>query len=167
MNVIGDDGTEIKVGLCRSTLDSGAGVRLCVTGSSMVPALWPGDLVEVRRWTRGDLRVGEIVVFEQHRRLVIHRIAEVLEGPRALHLVTRGDAQRVHDQAVELSELLGVVSAIGRCGNRRAPSRRPHLAARGFSYVIGRSEWARRLSLHLYRFASGRLAGGKVRTLLP
>lgn len=157
MNVVADDGTHVKIELCRSTLISGARVRLGVTGSSMLPALWPGDLVDVRLWTADDLRIGAIVVFERERRLVVHRIRGVLERAPARVLITRGDAQCNIDPPVPLPNLLGVVETVRRSGARHVPRRRPHVAAVGMAWLVRRSEWVRRVSLRLYLLRRERL----------
>ncbi|MEX2251139.1 MAG: signal peptidase I [Acidimicrobiia bacterium] len=53
------------------TTVGGATSYVIVTGNSMSPTYFDGDLVVVRR---GDYAVGEIVAFETGRGLVIHRI---------------------------------------------------------------------------------------------
>lgn len=102
-------------------------VRLCVSGTSMVPAMRPGDLITVERATTGEISPGEVVVFARAERLVVHRVKAVVVGPaaadtgnsRELLLTTRGDRSRRNDPMVSSSELLGRVTQIER-GNRCA-----------------------------------------------
>src|ERR1019366_10100376 len=49
-------------------------LRLQVYGESMLPALWPGDVVEIASCSREDVRPGEIVLALREGRLVLHRL---------------------------------------------------------------------------------------------
>jgi len=48
-------------------------VRLQVYGESMLPALWPGDVVEIASCSLEDVRPGEIVLALRDGRLFLHR----------------------------------------------------------------------------------------------
>jgi signal peptidase len=50
-------------------------VRLRVHGESMLPALWPGDMVEIANCSPEDLRTGEIVLAMRDGRFFLHRLA--------------------------------------------------------------------------------------------
>src|SRR5271157_6211990 len=50
------------------------GVRLRVHGESMLPALWPGDVVEIASCSLEDVRPGEIVLARREGRLFLHRL---------------------------------------------------------------------------------------------
>jgi hypothetical protein len=49
-------------------------VRLRVYGESMLPTLWPGDLVEITNCSPEDLRTGEIVLAMREGRFFLHRL---------------------------------------------------------------------------------------------
>ena len=53
--------------------------KLAVTGASMLPAVWPGDVLEVRRQEAAGVRPGDVVLFRREGRLVAHRVVEQLE----------------------------------------------------------------------------------------
>lgn len=95
-------------------------VRLRVSGTSMVPAMRPGDLVTVERATVNEIAPGEIVVFARSGRLVAHRVASIVtskardDNPRQPLLETRGDRARRMDPMVSSSELLGRITQIER-----------------------------------------------------
>jgi signal peptidase len=101
--------------------------RLRVSGTSMVPAMRPGDLITVERAGLGEIKPGEIVVFARAERLVVHRVKAIVvgpvtaktENPRELLLATRGDRSRRNDPMVSSSELLGRVTQVER-GSQRA-----------------------------------------------
>ncbi|MGD1026180.1 S24/S26 family peptidase [Candidatus Binatus soli] len=96
-------------------LRAGREVRLRVAGSSMLPAIWPKDVLLVRPKADSQLFEGEVVVFARDGRLITHRVARRLdaEGHR---LLTRGDSSRAFDLPVEAHDVLGTVSAIYRSG---------------------------------------------------
>ena len=89
-------------------------VCLQVTGSSMIPAIWPGDVVAVRRSELGELRLGQIVLYRQERGLVAHRIVHIYGNL----LTTRGDTLQSDDPPVKASDLVGVVVSLIRRGQR-------------------------------------------------
>ncbi len=111
-------------------------VQLKVAGASMVPALWPGDLVTVRRSDLSELRPGSIVVFRHNERLVVHRLMRWVGGC----IVARGDARPCCDQPVRASEVIGRVESILR--NGRPVSPRFSFRQRVVGLVLRRSAWA-------------------------
>jgi signal peptidase I len=126
-------------------------VQLKVAGASMVPALWPGDLVTVRSCQPSALRPESIVVFRQNHRLVVHRLMH-REGDR---FFTRGDARPRFDDPVTASEIVGCVETVTRDGHPVNP--RPSLWQKAVASVLRRSEWCTsfylRLGSRIRRFA--------------
>ena len=57
-------------------------VQLKVAGTSMVPALLPGDVVTVRSCNAAELKPGSIVVFRKNNRLVTHRFVRRVDVSR-------------------------------------------------------------------------------------
>ena len=49
-------------------------VRLRVFGTSMTPAILPGDLVSIRHVDLDEISAGEVVLFLQNGRLFVHRV---------------------------------------------------------------------------------------------
>ncbi len=113
-------------------------LRLCVTGTSMVPAVHPGDLISVERTGVGEVSPGEIVVFAREGRLVTHRVVARAGSSCEAYLVTRGDRTRRNDPLVSGSELLGRVTSIDRGHRRFQPRNRlatpQHLICRLLCY---------------------------------
>src|SRR5260370_10073752 len=58
----------------RQNSHSRQGVRLRVHGESMLPTLWPSDVVEIESCSLGDVRPGEIVLARREGRLILHRL---------------------------------------------------------------------------------------------
>ena len=53
-----------------------------VHGESMLPALWPGDVVEIESCSLEDIRPGEIVLAQRDGRLFLHRFVAALHAER-------------------------------------------------------------------------------------
>jgi hypothetical protein len=103
-------------------------LRLRVAGTSMMPAIRPGDLLSIDRVNLRDTSPGEIVMFARVGRLFAHRIVDQSGGasdPCASapycasepYLVTRGDRLLENDPPVFQSELIGRVTSIERAGS--------------------------------------------------
>jgi signal peptidase I len=91
-------------------------IQLRVTGSSMLPTLWPGDLVRIESRQFARLAPGEVVFYLREGRLYLHRLVAKREIGRDPLLITRGDAMPADDPPVPRSALLGVATAVRRHG---------------------------------------------------
>ena len=137
----------------------GSGVRLRVHGESMLPTLWPGDVVEIASCSLQDLRPGEIVLARREGRLFPHRLVAPCT-PNGFLL--RGDSMPGPDPLFSSEALLGrlVGSANqGRVGS--APALRPGFGvkwSRALGMLFCHCSVARRLALKLHsrRKASAR-----------
>ncbi len=80
----------------------------------MLPALWPGDVVEVRTATIPEVNVNDIVAFSRDERIFVHRVLrqDLVAGVPVL--ITRGDALAYDDPAVNCAELLGLARVTER-----------------------------------------------------
>ena len=81
-------------------------VRLRVQGESMLPSLWPGDVVEIASCSldEDDLRPGEIVLAMRDSRLFLHRLVAPCT-PTGFRL--RGDSMPACDPSYPPEALLG------------------------------------------------------------
>jgi signal peptidase I len=134
-----------KYELASEVLDIFGHARLPVTGISMLPAMWPGDSLEIVRQESAAIRRGDVVVFRRDGRFVVHRVIQK-NGDR---LLTQGDHLTRPDAPVPLSEVLGCVAAIERGGRRMHP--RLTAWTRMVSWVLSRSEFCTRVAMHLAR----------------
>jgi signal peptidase I len=123
--------------LVEEVVRSFGGVRLRVLGTSMVPALLPGDLVSIRGASLKEISVGEVVLFLQNGRLFVHRVVgsntvSSTGNPEGRYLITRGDRLRHDDPPVSSREILGRVVSIERdhCNIGFAPHGSNSLVAR-------------------------------------
>jgi signal peptidase I len=88
-------------------------LSLRVSGTSMVPAILPGDLISIEPASVAEVAPGEIVVFAREGRLVVHRVVSRNDGG-APGLITRGDRTKRDDAVVSSMELIGRVTRIDR-----------------------------------------------------
>ena len=142
-----DDSHLSKNVLAAEAIRSLGHLRLRVTGSSMLPTLWPGDVLWIRRSSIGEVGIGDIVLFIRDRRLFAHRVIDRSEQA----LVTQGDALPMPDGCVATSELLGTVQAVLRDGHVVPLRANPSLPSRITMFLIRRTQFAARLLLRLHR----------------
>ena len=143
--------------LVQEVADAKGEVRLKVAGGSMLPAVWPGDVVTVRRCAFRELRPGQIVLHGREESLTLHRIARV-GGDQ---VITRGDSLPRYDPPVKAGEVLGQVVGIRR-GDRSIPTEQVFWQ-RVVAAVLRRSRILRRGTVYLHRHLRGtgaRQAGG-------
>jgi len=122
-------------------------LRLRVTGLSMLPAVWPGDIVTVERQEPAHVQSGELVLVEHEGRLRLHRLVARQRFRETVCLVTRGDSLSTDDPPVLPAQVLGVVTSIQRRGKALSPQRSPAKLAWLFSNsYLG--AWTARVALH-------------------
>jgi hypothetical protein len=97
-------------------------VRFVAHGSSMIPSIYPGDLLTVRSESVTSARSGEIVLFLLGGRFFVHRVMRKWPQRDRVLFATRGDALPQEDPPVDGSQLLGRVTAILRYGKRINPA---------------------------------------------
>jgi signal peptidase I len=109
--------------LAADVLERGERLSLRVRGSSMLPSLFPGDVLTFRRCSPAEIVVGDIVLFLREGRCFIHRVAERMAVGGDSRILTRGDALPVCDAPVGETEVLGRLSVVERKGWRLPPPR--------------------------------------------
>jgi hypothetical protein len=137
------EGTALVAEALRLSAGSPQGLHLRVHGESMLPALWPGDVVEIASCSMEDVRPGEIVLAVREGRLFLHRLVSPCT-PKGFRL--RGDSMPGCDPQYPREALLGkFVRAVG--GDRGLCS--PALS-RALGVVFCHCSSARRLALKLH-----------------
>jgi hypothetical protein len=130
-------------------------VRLQVHGESMLPALWPGDVVEIESCPPEEIWPGEIVLALRHGRFFLHRLVGPCK-PSGFQL--RGDSMPGADPQFPPEALLG---RMVRGADDGRDTRRPGLVVKWFralGMLLCHCGVARRLALKLHsrRKASAR-----------
>jgi hypothetical protein len=144
-----DTRRELEGELFLEVLKSAGQARLAVTGTSMLPSIWPGDILEVHRQSVAEIVPGDVVLRERNGAFLAHRVVEKVDWPERTLLITRGDALRAPDRPIAPEELLGRVTAILRGGRRLEPRLTPW--GRFASWVLSRSDLCTKLALRLAR----------------
>ena len=110
-----------KLDLAAEVLRSGGTVRVKAWGTSMLPSLWPGDLLTIENTHAAKIVPGDIVAVRRNGRFFVHRLVEKRMDQGVLSWITRGDAMRQNDPPATNGELLGRVSSIERGHQARTP----------------------------------------------
>ena len=105
-----------RISLAQDTLQQFGRLRFRAMGSSMLPAIAPGDILTFRTATPGELVPGQVVLVQGDGRLVAHRLLSHAQGL----LTTMGDSLRVADAPLRSDRLLGVLDMHQR-GSRTLP----------------------------------------------
>jgi signal peptidase I len=145
MELAGELQDEAKHDLAAEVLRQFGEVRLKVTGASMLPSVWPGDVLTVRRRSPAELLPGRIVLCYRDQGFVAHRMV----GRQGDRIITRGDSHLRDDPPFGEDEVLGEVVSILR--NGRPVPLTPAWWHRIFSWTLRHSELCTRIVLRLRR----------------
>ena len=100
----------IQCDLAAETLRVTGSLQLRVFGGSMLPSVWPGDVLTIRQAAVSEIKPGELALYAHSGGFMVHRVARIM----ADGLITRGDAHRSDDPPAMSSQVLGKVAAIQR-----------------------------------------------------
>jgi hypothetical protein len=101
--------------LVTDALRDGHPVTIRVQGCSMMPAIWPGDLLTIHPTADRMPAVGEIALTVDGDRLRAHRVIAHRHSGSAIVVETRGDALITADEMVGPAEILGTVVLRNGC----------------------------------------------------
>ena len=141
VEVVLDNLNGTKCELAGEVLRSFGSLRLCVTGWSMLPTIWPGDTLVIEPVHADLASEGDIVLFSSGNRFVAHRVvAKSCAPPGGTTVQTQGDALAHTDCPLPGSALLGRVSFIMRNGQCVSPSKTMRFSERTAANLFRRSE---------------------------
>jgi signal peptidase len=135
------------VSLAAEALDSSGQLRLRATGTSMLPALRPGDMLQFHSYRIESAAVGDIVLFRRADSLVIHRVIARSDTG----LVTQGDALAAPDPPVSNADVLGTLVSVTRRGRRMSWNPSTHASLGVTRWLFRRFDLATRLFLRWHR----------------
>jgi hypothetical protein len=110
-----------KHNLAVEVLRSTGMLRLTAFGHSMLPTLFPGDILTVKAEPLPEIQVGDVVLFARQGRFFIHRNLRHLGPASSTLLLTRGDSMPHADEPVTADELLGKIVTFERGNHPPAP----------------------------------------------
>jgi len=132
-----------KLELATELLRAGGMIRIKALGTSMLPTIWPGDILQIESMTRGELVVGDIVLVQQEKRIVIHRLTST-DGAQ---WITRGDAVPQNDPPVMPTDVLGRVTQIQRHNRATKLNSRVTPVRRALAWMLCHSQICREFAL--------------------
>jgi len=145
-----NDREDCKLGLTVEALRRCGTVRLRAWGTSMLPTLWPGDLLTVQAATRDHVIPGDIVLVLRDKRCFVHRLVAQQASADRVSVITCGDAMPDHDPPAAATELLGRVIGVRRGNRNFLSSRRLSLWHSALAWVLCRSDRLRGLALLIH-----------------
>lgn len=124
-----------------------------VRGESMLPALWPGDIVSVESCSIDDLQPGQVVLALRNGNLFLHRL--LVRTSDGFQL--RGDSMPAPDPTFPAEALLGRL--VTDSGTKRTPSKFSVRTSRALGFLLCHCHPLRRIALaiHLRRTNPARL----------
>jgi len=135
-----------KLDLAAEVLRSGGTIRLQALGTSMLPSIWPGDVLSVENKPGEQAVSGDIVLVARERRFFIHRLIE----KQSSQCITRGDSMPQNDAPVAEAQVLGKVSAIHRRSGAVVPGRRLSLLRRALAGILCHCDSFRKIALRFH-----------------
>ena len=150
-----EDREDLKLNLAVESLRRRGEARLRARGMSMLPSLWPGDLLTVQAVSLDEVTVGNIVLVMREKRCFIHRLVKLQVFEKGVYFVTRGDAMP-HCDPPASAELLGRVIRVQRANRSFVPSSRISRVRSAAAWILCRSGHCRSLAM---RFHTARLRG--------
>ncbi|MGD0508146.1 MAG: S24/S26 family peptidase [Terriglobales bacterium] len=122
-------------------------LRLQVHGESMLPALWPGDVVEIASCSPEDVQPGEMVLALREDRFFLHRFVSPCK-PSGFLLC--GDSMPGSDPPFPLEALLGRMVRNGNAGDVFSATWFGAKCSRALGLLLCHCGLARRLALKLH-----------------
>jgi hypothetical protein len=140
-------------GIGREGLAQSRNIRIRVYGESMLPALWPGDIVEIAPCAPQEVRKGEILLATREGRFFLHRL---LAPCQTNGFLLRGDSMPGVDPLFPSEALLGRL--VRRIESSRGTSPSAFALRRGWSARFSRAmgflfchvSLARRIALRIH-----------------
>lgn len=140
----------VRANLAVDLLRSCGELRMSALGASMVPAIFPGDVLTIGRQDAAAIRSGDIVLRTHEDRFFVHRVVGRSESSSGVLLLTRGDALMQPDPPLGENELLGKVVCIERGGTKLPAVSHLTWREKCLRWGIRRSNLLLRLVLHFH-----------------
>lgn len=142
-----------KHNLALEVLRTTGTLRLTAFGYSMLPSIWPGEILTVKAKSLDQIQRGDVVLFTREGRLFIHRNLGQTKTLLELRLRTRGDAMPHPDEPVSAYELLGRIESVER-DSQEVPVPACTLARRCAGLLLAHSNRLRSLTLRWHAWRS-------------
>ncbi len=141
---------DARCSVAAQALQSWGSLRLRARGTSMLPAVWPGDVLTLRTLPFDRTMPGDLVLYMRRGRFFVHRVVRKSDRQEDAHLITRGDCMRREDAPVLAAQLLGKVTEVRRTGLPFSPGTEFSFFRRMLAWTLCRSSFLQRAALWLH-----------------
>jgi hypothetical protein len=152
----------LKLELAAEVLRSSGELRFVARGASMIPSIFPGDVLIVRSQLADRARCGDVALWSREGRFYAHRVVRTGNVDGRTVIVTRGDALSQDDLPVGSDEFLGQVCGVVRRGKCVDLAGSATVGARVFRFLVRRSDgatkWLLRYSSLRWRLAENEIS---------
>jgi SOS-response transcriptional repressor LexA len=135
-----------KLDLAAEVLRTGGRLRLLALGNSMLPSIWPGDVLCIEHKSGEEVVPGDIVLVARDGRFFVHRLMEKCTSG----WITRGDALPQNDEAVAEASVLGKVALVQRKGAVLVPGSRISWGNRALAWMLCHWDLFRNIALRMH-----------------
>jgi signal peptidase I len=132
---------DVRLALAAGVLRGFGELRFRAYGGSMIPTIFPGDVLLVGKESMANIRRGHVILFLREGRFCAHRVVRVEDRGERCSLITQGDALIAEDPAVSEDEFLGRVSAVIRDRLQFKLPQTPSFGKRLFGWAFQRSDF--------------------------
>jgi signal peptidase I len=150
---------DVQLDLAAEVLSRFGEVRLVELGRSMIPTIYPGDILTIRSEPKNGARCGDIVLHLRAGRFCVHRVTQTWQQSARFMFTTWGDAAARPDPPFDENQLLGRVTAIVRRGRQVDFAQMETLRKKLLRRAVRKSEVAATLLLRWHLFRT-RIFGG-------
>lgn len=137
-----------KLALAAEVLAANHTIRMQALGTSMLPSIWPGDVLSIEPRTGDEIVPGDIVLVARQSRFFIHRVVE----KRDSYWITRGDSLPQNDEPAAEVEVLGKVALIHKKSGVVFPKSQVSLPNRMLAYMLCHWDSLRCFALRVHSF---------------
>ncbi len=148
----------LQVELAAETLQRFGELRFMARGGSMLPAIYPGDWLTIKRDMGRTIRCGEVVLCLRNGVLFVHRVEGIVERGQEKLYVLRGDALSANDPPVDERTILGQVVSVERRGKTLDPNKHSGIGPRMMAVLIRNFGIAARIMVHCNNMRSANYA---------
>ncbi len=146
-----------KLELATEVLAAGGTIRLQALGTSMLPSIWPGDVLSIEHKSGQEIVPGDIVLVARQSRFFVHRLIEKHNSC----WITRGDSLPQNDEPATEVQVLGKVSLIYKKTGVVVPNSRVSGFGRALAWMLCRWDSFRNITLRMHSLWQGRVQRSK------
>lgn len=133
--------SELFSSMAVDALDAAGELCLRAQGRSMLPSMWPGDLLSVRPQDPETIVRGDVILFRRNGQLFTHRVVDQFCCKSGKTFIAQGDGLRHPDLPISQEDVLGRVVLVTRCGRSFEPPRDLSVAQQLLSAFARRIAW--------------------------